>query len=85
MYQPKPFLGGDVQALAAYLDAELRAISQAATDTVSLLKLDVLHAAPRKPSEGMVVCASGSPDWEPLGAGGGFFGYFSGAWVKLNN
>ena len=80
MYQPKP-APADTDA---YTVAELQSIAQAQSDPVDFVQLNVLHKAPKKPREGMVVCADGS-DWQPLAAGGGFFGYFGGAWKKLNN
>jgi len=41
-------------------------------------QLDVLHVAPAKPREGLVVMADGT-DWNP-GAGKGVYVYYSSAW-----
>jgi hypothetical protein len=93
MYSPKPapYLSSDPKAvvgslnqLSTYVADELQSVAGAASDPVNFLQLNVLHVAPEKPRDGQVVCADGT-DWQPLGAGGGFFGYFGGAWVKLNN
>lgn len=83
MYQPKP-PPFDAKGLTAYVYEELQAISQSQGERVDLMQLNVLHVEPTKRRAGMIVCADGT-DWQPLGAGGGFFGYFGGAWVKLNN
>ena len=83
MYQPKfPPFSPDVAQLTAYVSDELQSVAQSQGDTVDFVQFNVLPAAPSKPREGMCVCADGT-DWQPLGAGGGFFGYFGGAWVKL--
>lgn len=86
MYQPKPLLqlgaSPEMKALADYLVSELRAIASESARPVDFLHLSPLHKAPTKLAEGMVVCADGT-HWAPLAAGGGYFGYFGGAWVKL--
>lgn len=43
---------------------------------------DVLHVAPDRPQEGLVVFADGT-DWNPTGAGGGLHQYIGGVWDKL--
>lgn len=83
MYSPKP-APFDPKALPQYVADELQSVAQAQRDPVDFIQLNVLYAAPKKPRNGIVVCADGV-SWQPLGAGGGFFGYFGGAWVKLNN
>lgn len=83
MYQPKfPPFSPDVAALTAYVSDELQSVAQSQGDTVDFIQLNVLNAAPSKPRAGQIVCADGV-NWQPLGAGGGYFGYFGGAWVKL--
>jgi hypothetical protein len=85
MYQPKPFPPvSSIADLARHVDSELHAVAQAEHDLADSMQLTVLNAAPKKPRAGMIVCADGV-HWQPLGAGGGYFGYFGGAWVKLNN
>jgi hypothetical protein len=85
MYQPKPAPpGNDPVALGMWVQGEFDAVAQASRDAVDAISLNVLYAAPKKPRPGMIVCADGV-HWQPLGAGGGYFGYFGGAWVKLNN
>ena len=83
MYSPKPApFNPDVAALSSYVGDEFQSVAQAQNDSVDFAQLNVLHAEPARLREGLVVCADGT-DWQPLGAGGGFFGYFGGAWVKL--
>lgn len=41
----------------------------------------VLHVAPERPEEGMLVFADGT-DWNP-GSGAGYYERVGGAWVKL--
>jgi len=85
MYRPKPpLLAVDpkLQPLLTWMMNELQGIAQGARDSVDSLQLNVLHKAPNKPRDGIIVCADGV-NWQPLGAGGGYFGYFGGAWVKL--
>ena len=73
----------DPAALPGFLRQEFLALKQASEREQPFLELQVLNASPTKIREGMVVCADGT-NWQPLGAGGGFFGRFGGAWVKLN-
>jgi hypothetical protein len=72
----------DVRALAQYLSDELQALSIAQSEAVDFVELTALKRAPSRLVDGMVVCANGV-DWQPLSAGGGYFGYFGGACVKL--
>ena len=46
------------------------------------LRLIVLHAAPERPREGVIVCADGT-DWAPDVNGPGVFAYLGAAWVRL--
>jgi hypothetical protein len=72
----------DAKSLPAYLDRELSKVEQEFFAVQDFAQLRPLHVAPAKPRDGMVVCADGT-DWAPLGAGGGFFGYLGGVWLKL--
>lgn len=83
-YQPAPFMGRTPEEFQQYVLSELQDIAQSQSDPVEFFELEVLHKAPSKPRDGMLVCADGV-HWQPLSAGGGFFGRFNGAWVKLNN
>ena len=65
--------------LPGFLLQELRRISQGTA--TSYLQLDVLHKAPAKPRDGMVVLADGT-DWNP-GSGAGFYGYRASTWRFL--
>jgi hypothetical protein len=80
MYTPAP-LPTDDKALGRYVRSELERI--AAEFRPSLLQLDVLHVAPAKPREGMLIFADGT-DLDPDASGDpGFYGYAGGAWVRL--
>lgn len=48
---------------------------------VTSIQLEVLTAEPAQPFDGMIVYADGS-NWDP-GSGDGYYGYQTGAWVKL--
>jgi len=65
---------------AVWVYNELKRIA-AAFQGRSVLHLDESHAPPERPRDGDVVFADGT-NWNP-GAGRGFYGYYSGAWVKL--
>ena len=87
MYQPgyPPVITDPkLKDLADYLFNELQSIGQAQGDRVDLIELNTLYAEPKKLRDGIIVLADGV-SWQPLGAGGGFFGRKGGAWVKLNN
>lgn len=50
--------------------------------TLQTITLAVLTAAPSSPANGMIVYADGT-SWDPVGKGGGFYGYQAGAWEKF--
>lgn len=72
----------DTQQLKEWLGREFRSVSNS-FEGVKLIELEVLHNEPERPLEGMIKLADGT-DWDP-GSGMGFYGYFNGAWVKLDN
>lgn len=78
MYVPRQ-VPADVKALPQFLIQELRRISQGTS--TSFVQLDMLHKAPDKPRDGMVVLADGV-DWDPA-SGAGYYGYRAGAWRFL--
>jgi hypothetical protein len=80
MYAPTP-VPESAAELPGYLSRELQALAQSLAGTQDFLILQTLHVEPAKPREGMVVKADGT-DWDP-GAGAGFYGYDTGAWVQL--
>jgi hypothetical protein len=56
MYQPKPPpFNHDTQTLAQHVNDEFHAIAQSQSDTVDFVHLNVLHQAPFKPRDGMLV------------------------------
>lgn len=75
MYRPGPPPKGDEYA-AREFEKVAAEINQPA-----FVQLKVLHVAPEKPRDGMVICADGT-DLDP-GSGAGFYGYSGGAWVFL--
>jgi hypothetical protein len=76
-YNPRP-VPPDFNA--DFLDAELKAISNAMGDTLAL-ELRVRHAIPIRPREGMIVYADGTV-WNP-GSGKGWYGYNGTTWVLI--
>jgi len=80
MYEQTPFSGKSLEDLVAWLQDNHRSIA------VELnAKLDnpmrMLYAVPQRVRDGMIVLADGTT-WNP-GSGGGFYGYYAGAWHKL--
>ena len=77
------------EPLFIYLRELVNAISAFIKDVVNLqnagkqtiLHLDELDHEPEEPFDGMLVYADGTL-WNP-GSGEGFYGYESGAWIKL--
>ena len=78
MYVPTQ-VPADPKDLPGYLTQELRRISMGTS--TSTVQLDMLHKAPDKPRDGMVVLADGV-FFNP-GSGPGFYGYRGGAWRFL--
>lgn len=62
-----------------YLDDELRKIADLIN--ADQVMLEPQAAEPAHPENGVLVYADGT-NWNP-GSGAGFYGYQSGAWVKL--
>lgn len=79
-YTPSSLPNDTPKGLKAWLAEELRRIS-AAIDGASFVQLQVMGVEPQKRRDGMIVYADGIA-WDP-GSGAGFYGYESGAWVKL--
>lgn len=70
----------DIADLKLWFAQQLDLISEA-IPAGDIIKLPVRYTAPEKPRNGMIVYADGT-QWDP-GSGEGFYGYESGAWVKL--
>lgn len=81
MYQPRivPIEPDDIPR---FLNEELPRISREMSGPSNYIMLNVLHVAPDKPRDGMIICADGT-DLNPGGTGAGFYGRIGGAWVKL--
>lgn len=80
LFSPKPV---PTRGLARWLSQAMADIARALRQPqVLVLQLDVLHAEPDRPQDGMVVCADGS-DWNPGGTGAGIYARIGGSWVKL--
>lgn len=73
----------DLQNFANWVEQEFGAVSREMGETVAL-ELRVCYREPEKPRSGMIVCADGN-EWDPLGLGGGFYGYFGGGWILVSN
>lgn len=71
----------DAKELPRFLDQELRNIETAQYGPFPFVRLEVLHAAPSKVFDGLMVLADGT-DWNP-GSGGGVYCYRAGAWRFL--
>jgi len=82
LYEQEPIEGLDSgnPILEAYLSRELRRITEAFLG-VEFIQLPVLHVAPDKPRNGMIILVDGA-DFDP-GSGRGFYGRSNGAWVFL--
>lgn len=78
MYEPTPYLGGDI---GEYLSRELQNIAQAANDAIDTLRFTVLNVAPPKPRAGDTARADGT-NWNP-GDGAGLFTYVGSAWKPV--
>lgn len=76
--RPVPQLKNEAGELALWVGEELRNIARSFQESEQV-QHTVLHEAPPKPREGMVVVADGT-DWNP-GSGPGQYTYISGAWV----
>lgn len=80
-YTPNnPPTNASLDDVIQWVKGELEKIASASTET-AVLKLEVLHVAPKKPREGMLAFADGS-DWNP-GSGRGPYANISGTWTKL--
>lgn len=73
----------DPALLPGFLLSELRKLQELLNGPQQFSLLDTLNVAPTKPREGMVALADGT-NWNPTGAGAGFYGYRGGAWRKLD-
>lgn len=69
-----------LEVTPTYIYEELQRIASAMRSP-SFLEFETLNTEPLRPTEGMMAKADGT-NWNP-GAGAGFYGYVSGAWVKL--
>ena len=72
--------GQSFERLIDYVEAQFQEIESAFLESLAL-ELRPIHAAPKRPREGMIVFADGT-DWNP-GAGKGVYTYSGGVWSKL--
>lgn len=79
-YHPLPFPGGDVEALAKWIELELERLSISLVEQVAV-DLRPVYREPERPRDGMLVFADGT-EWNP-GSGAGTYERRGGAWVKL--
>jgi hypothetical protein len=80
MYAPSP-VPNDTQDLARYLSNELQAIQNAIMQLAEG-HIDVTNVAPKRPREGDIRLCDGV-NFNPTGAGKGFYGYYNSAWHFL--
>lgn len=80
VYRPTQPSVNDLDGLQNWLAFELDRIAHEFSETTAL-ELRPINAAPKRPREGMIVCADGT-NWNP-GSGAGAYEYKGGAWVKL--
>ncbi|MDB5541982.1 MAG: hypothetical protein JWQ89_3709 [Devosia sp.] len=80
MYTPST-VPNDPAQLPGYLQSELLSLAQAFLAQEPYFLLSMLHKAPTKPRDGMIVRADGT-NWNP-GSGSGFYGYRDAAWHLL--
>ena len=80
-YSPGVIISEKDPELAVMIAQELAEIAKAFA-AVDNIVLKTLHEEPVKPREGMIVLADGT-NWNPIAAGGGYYGYYGSAWVKL--
>lgn len=78
MFVLRPYPGGDYP-IDRYLQEEWERYQIYRTGTV---RVDLLNREPDEIFEGMIVMADGV-NWNPNTEGGGFYGRYGGAWVKL--
>jgi len=81
MYSPRN-VPSEADDLPRFFHEELPTIAKEMNGPRPFIMLDVLHEEPAKRRAGMLVEASGAPDWDP-GSGAGCYIYRSGSWVKL--
>lgn len=80
-YEPEPLAPSSIDpGLGTYVERELSRIAFALRE-VEGIRLAVLHVAPKRPRDGMVILVDGT-DFNP-GSGAGFYGRSAGAWVFL--
>jgi hypothetical protein len=79
-YSPLPPPRGTDPAEYAY--GELSDLVRSMAEAQEFAYLQILHAAPARPREGMIVRADGT-DWDPS-AGAGIYAYINSAWVALH-
>lgn len=69
--------------LKAWIADQLRRVAAEFSNVQSTtVTVAILGVAPLRPRNGMIAYADGV-EWDPTGAGAGFYGYEGGAWVKL--
>lgn len=79
-YHPLPFNGDDLNALASWVEEELKKIAVSMSEHIAI-DLRPVYREPERPRDGMIVFADGT-SWDP-GSGAGAYERRGGAWVKL--
>ncbi|MBC7603867.1 MAG: hypothetical protein H7255_14565 [Ramlibacter sp.] len=73
IFPPDPRRNPDFQKLLDYVQGELSRVSIAGGTGVDAIRLNPLHAAPEKPSPGMLVFAASDWDADGFGTGSGMY------------
>lgn len=82
MYTPGQIpAGATLEELKAWLAKELGRIQEAEQAAVDGVQLKVLHVAPKRIRDGLMVMADGT-NWNP-GTGQGVYTWYAGSWKKL--
>lgn len=74
---------GDPASIPGFLDEELSQIERSQNSAVPILRLSILYAEPKVPSDPNVVliAEADGTSWNP-GAGAGTYKYRGGVWTK---
>jgi hypothetical protein len=80
LYIPTGIEGASAEEVAAWAYREFMRIS-VALEIALVRHVEMVHAAPEKPREGMIAATDGTT-WNPPG-GSGVYAFYAGDWHKL--
>ncbi len=74
----------DLDLVIKWIEETSKLLTSHLNEGAEGVKLKPLEKEPRRPRDGLVVMVTPGGAWDPDGTGdGGYFGYYSGNWVKL--